>query len=288
MEKKIKYAHSNLPEDKNNDIKKCDDLDRSEYETKYKGKRTCYKGCKARIKFTERKSGVKFFSTWNKEGNLHEKGCPYHVDYKGSIGRKKLISFYEKESLDDDTILKRLQDKNRSLQNTYNSSDIQDPINGSRKVKNVGSREVSSKKIDDNVDENVGGKGHNIHYQDANYTTVDDIGCRLSIYGYINNVQLCEDKFSNTYAYFNLKTDDTAVSILFSEAFYSNEFISEVDEFKRFINKVNKIVCDHPNKVFVIAYGDITKKNKLGVNVSVISPKRILVDNKMYLQIINE
>ena len=46
----------------------------NEYEAKYKGYLTCIKGCQARIKFTQRKKNdIKFFSTWNKEGNLHEK-----------------------------------------------------------------------------------------------------------------------------------------------------------------------------------------------------------------------
>ena len=52
----------------------CEDLDKNDYETKYKGHLTCIKGCKARIKYTERKNNVKFFSTWNKEGDLHDEG----------------------------------------------------------------------------------------------------------------------------------------------------------------------------------------------------------------------
>ena len=44
----------------------------------------------------------------------------------------------------------------------------------------------------------------------------------------------------------------------------------------------------YPDKIMVIAYGDITKKkrDKNGVNVSVISPNRILVNNKTYKQIV--
>lgn len=54
----------------------CGDLDKNDYETKYKGYLTCIKGCPAKIKFTERKNNVKFFSTWNKQGKLHNEGCP--------------------------------------------------------------------------------------------------------------------------------------------------------------------------------------------------------------------
>ena len=67
MAKKIMLALSNAEGDSNKPIH-CQDLDKNDYETKYKGHLTCIKGCNARIKYTERKNNVKFFSTWNKEG----------------------------------------------------------------------------------------------------------------------------------------------------------------------------------------------------------------------------
>lgn len=67
MPKKIMLALSNAEGDCDKPIH-CEDLDKNDYETKYKGHLTCIKGCKARIKYTERKNNVKFFSTWNKEG----------------------------------------------------------------------------------------------------------------------------------------------------------------------------------------------------------------------------
>ena len=114
MPKKIMLALSNAEGDCDKPIH-CEDLDKNDYETKYKGHLTCIKGCKARIKYTERKNNVKFFSTWNKEGDLHDEGCPYHVDYKGKRGRAKLKAYYEGIQLDDDTILKRLQWKMERL-----------------------------------------------------------------------------------------------------------------------------------------------------------------------------
>ena len=58
------FAKSNVEGDKKKDSY-CGDLDKNDYETKYKGHLTCIKGCPAKIKFTERKNNVKFFSTWN-------------------------------------------------------------------------------------------------------------------------------------------------------------------------------------------------------------------------------
>lgn len=43
-----------------------------------------------------------------------------------------------------------------------------------------------------------------------------------------------------------------------------------------------------PNDVLVIAYGDIKVKKKMGVNVNITAPKRILVDNKTYFTILRE
>ncbi len=50
------------------------------------------------------------------------------------------------------------------------------------------------------------------------------------------------------------------------------------------------MVEQHPQEIRVIVYGDVTKKkrDKNGVNISVLSPNRILVDNKTYRQIVYE
>ena len=50
MSKKIMLAISNAEGDCGKVIS-CEELEKNDYETKYKGKLTCIKGCKARIKF---------------------------------------------------------------------------------------------------------------------------------------------------------------------------------------------------------------------------------------------
>ncbi len=285
MARKIMYAISNVE----GDIKKkiyCENLEKNEYEAKYKGYLTCIKGCQARIKFTQRKNDIKFFSTWNKEGNLHEKSCPYHVDYKGKMGRKKLNAYYQSIELSEEIILRRLKRKMEGLLKQYSDEDIIDPPNGSMEVDVIGEDEVAVFEGDEN-----GKKSEylpRIYYEDAEYISTDDIGCRKSVYGFISNVQLEEDKKKGKYAYFNLATKHSTVNIAFPEAFYSNELSSGVQEFEIYVSKVKELVQKHPNKIMVIAYGEITrkKKDKNGVNVSVISPNRILVDNKTYKQIV--
>lgn len=50
------------------------------------------------------------------------------------------------------------------------------------------------------------------------------------------------------------------------------------------------MVEQHPQEIRVIAYDDVTKKkrDKNGVNISVLSFNRIFVNNKTYCQIIYE
>ena len=285
MARKIMYAISNVEGDSKKKIY-CENLEKNEYEAKYKGNLTCIKGCQARIKFTQRKNDIKFFSTWNKEGNLHEKSCPYHVDYKGKMGRKKLNAYYQSIELSEEIILRRLKRKMEGLLKQYSDEDIIDPPNGSMEVDVIGEDEVAVFEGDEN-----GKKSEylpRIYYEDAEYISTDDIGCRKSVYGFISNVQLEEDKKKGKYAYFNLATKHSTVNIAFPEAFYSNELSSGVQEFEIYVSKVKELVQKHPNKIMVIAYGEITrkKKDKNGVNVSVISPNRILVDNKTYKQLV--
>lgn len=284
MAQKIMYAKSKVEGD-DKTIIYCKDLDRGEYETRYRGNLTCIKGCRARIKFTHKKNNVKFFSTWNKEGNLHDKTCPYYVDYKGIIGRKRLVAFYKGIELSEDDILRRLQDKMERLNNIYSEQDIIDPINGSLEVYISGESDVAVYVDDDNGDKSE--FTPRIRYDYAEFISTDDIGCRKGVLGEVGTVRLEEDKNKVKYAYFNLTTKHSSVSIAFSEAFYSNELSQGVEEFEKYIMKVNEMV-EKGNKVYVIAYGEITRKrrDKNGVNVLVISPYRILVNGMTYRQIL--
>ena len=168
----------------------------------------------------------------------------------------------------------------------YSKEDMIDPPNGSMKANAVGEDKVVVFKEGES-----GNKSEctpRIQYEDAEYISTDDIGCRKSVYGFISNVQLEEDRHKRKFAYFNLATKHSIVNIAFSEAFYSNELSAGVDEFEIYISKVKALVEKFPGKIIVIAYGDITKKkrDKKGVNVSVISPNRVLVNNRTYEQIV--
>ena len=284
MPKKIMLAFSNAEGDCNKEVH-CKDMDKSDYDSKYKGHLTCINECKARIKYTERKDGVKFFSTWNKEGSLHDGGCPYHVDYKGKKGREKLIAFYKSVAIDDDTILRRLKWKVDSLTRKYNKDDIEHPENGSAKVVNTGADDVEVP-----IESKDGEKSTrlpDLKHKDANFVTKDDRDCMKSVYGFIDNVQFVTEENGEAYAYFNLVTKNSKVNIYFPEAFYKNEDSKGVKEFEAYIKKVAKMVEKNPGEILAIAYGNIKQKKKMGLNVNVTAPKRILVNKKTYLEIIS-
>lgn len=286
MQKKILYAKSKIKEEKGKIIK-CIDLDKLEYNTKYRQHLKCINGCDVRIKFTERTDNVKFFSTWNKEGHLHDIGCPYHVEYKNKAGRKKLNAFYKSIELDDDTIYSRLKAKYIKLHNEYNDSDIEHPAKGSLDIENAGEGFVDVSVY--NPDGGEHGNGTNIRYADAKYITIDDIGRIISVYGEINNAHIDKNRDGSKYAYLNLYAEDISVHILFTEAFYSHELSNGIEELERFIKKINDIIEKSKKPVEVIAFGEITpkKKREKGVNITVISPKRILINNMSYNEILN-
>ncbi|MFE3575747.1 hypothetical protein [Lysinibacillus sp. NPDC059133] len=285
MSKKIMFATAKLKGEKERNIY-CKDLDREDYDSKYKNHLTCINGCKAKIKFTQRKNNIKFFSTWNKEGKLHDKGCPYYVEYKGSKGREKLNAYYKNIELDDETIFNRLKNQYYKINKSYEGNELPSPQQGSRKVEQRGENNV-----DTFIDLDEGEKNYNssnIRHKDANFVTQDDLGSRLSVYGKLHSVENGVNKDGTRYAYLNFKTENTSVNILFSEAFYSNEYANGINEFERFIENIKELVKNKEKDVIAIAYGEITKKKKrnTGVNVSVTNPKRILINNMSYKKIL--
>lgn len=266
----------------------CDALEKEEYDRKYKGILTCYKGCRAKIKFTQRKNGYKFFSTWNKEGHLHSLNCPYHVNYKGKIGRMKLEAYYKSIEPTDEVILNRLKDKMNRLMQHIDIEHFVEPENGTMEVENEGERIVPIYESEENGEKTE--RLPNLKYEDAEFITVDDVKCIKSVIGLIDNVQLEEDKYGKKYAYINLVTSHSNVSFAIPEAFYEHELVNGEHDFCVFIEKVAAMVQDKPKEIRVIGYGSIIKKkrNKNGVNILIISPYRLLVDNKNFWEILRE
>ena len=120
-------------------------IDKEDYNGKYRGNLTCIEGCKARIKFTYKKNGKKILSTWNKEGAKHNINCPYHINYNNAINRKKLIEEEKKIKPNDIQIQNSLKRKLKNLLLEFSESDIPVGNNSSNKVNNSGVSKVISK-----------------------------------------------------------------------------------------------------------------------------------------------
>lgn len=169
--------------DGSTEVVKCYDLDKIDYQSKYRGHLRCINGCKARIKFTQRKDNYKFFSTWNDDGNKHNKDCPYCVIYDSVIGRKKIVEYYEGMQVDDEHIENTLYKKAMSLMNKYNEIKIQTKNNGSEHVQNVGSKNVLVyKNEEDGRKDSFPLERVRIQTKDASYLTLDDVERKLCIY----------------------------------------------------------------------------------------------------------
>lgn len=285
MNTKIKSAYySNEQQNIKNKKIKLEEISKEIYDEMYRGHLTCINECKARIKFTERKDGVKFYSTWNGDGNLHDLGCPYNVNYKGEKGRAKFKAFYKAIKIDDDTILRKLKNRfNKMRKDIINPGDSKSELDSRMKYINNDEGEDRLVANENGVEQD---KIPNIRYSNAEQVTTDDIGAIKAVWGIIDNVQLVENSTNDIYAYFNLRTENNKINIYFPEAFYKNEQVNSIEEFKLFINNVQEMVDE--KEIFVIAYGEIKKKKKLGLNVNVISPKRLIINGKTYYNILKE
>lgn len=266
------------------DTKKTYQIDKIEYDAKYRGHLMCINNCNARVKFTERNSNkpIKFFSNWNGDGQKHDKDCPYNVIYKGKEGRKRLEAFYDNLEVNDEKIEASILSKASRLRNKYlGLSSVSNEKNTTKKIENVGEDfiVVNSDKAGVSVDP-FAKRGY-IKGLDANFISPIDIGRTICAYGIIDNVQFEQNEKSlDYYGYLNLKNQDYSVSILFSKSFYTDTPITEYD-FKRLMKILeNEINGKSSSKNFIVfAYGKITRKNKKGLNINVNNPRHLIIND---------
>lgn len=58
MKKKILFAKAKIDEKERNIY--CNDLDKADYDSRYKGNLTCINGCRAKVKFTQKRTTINF------------------------------------------------------------------------------------------------------------------------------------------------------------------------------------------------------------------------------------
>lgn len=285
---KIEWSRYCVVEAKKEEKVFYDDLDRDLYVSKYKNHLFCISGCNARIKFTHRKDNRKFFSTWNKEGNKHNKDCPFSVVYKGTVGRKKLEEISKSATVSDEHIMNTLRNKSRNLKNKDNEVELPKGKLTTRKVINGGEDAVPVV----NDDGTTGGENTsdrvNINSIDAAFITPSYLNLRRCVFGKIKNVQI-RDSDGEKYAYLNLENTKYNVSAYLPPAFYYNEDTS-IEEFEKFISILKKEIenADEGIEFIIIAVGFIGEKQKEGLNVRILNPKHLLLNDMTFNEIIRQ
>lgn len=275
---------------RNNDDKRkpvyIENMEKDTYEQEYKGKLTCIHGCDARIKFTERKNGIKFYSTWNKEGDKHSEDCEFHVKYKGKVGRKRLMADEEKRQMTEDQIKNAIERKIKNLKYKYIEVNGGKENQATNSVENTGvEREKVSSGNGESTDSNS--KRENITSIEASLINSTYIDRRKCVYGVIDNVQYEYSESNELYGYLNLQNEYNKVSVYFPPAFYNDEYSTE-DELKRLMDILKEEINNKDKKIIVVCFGKITnKKNKHDeFNINVINPLHIKINEMSIKQIL--
>ncbi|NFT07931.1 hypothetical protein FDF26_12825 [Clostridium botulinum] len=254
-------------------------IEKEDYETIYKGKLTCIEGCKARIKFTQRINDKKFLSTWNKEGEKHDpENCPYHINYKGVVGRKKLIEKQESINFSEEQVMESLKRKIRNLQIEFNSDDLPKNKTNTNKVQNIGEGQGISKVVDENGLNGTGKSRGRIRYIQAE--TINGVYHKhyRGVVGELNNIQYgyIDGGF---WAYVNLENRYNRTNIYFPESYYEgNEF--RIEELKKVLDILKSVKDKNSEKIIIACYGQIKLKDGTqdDFNINVINPKHIIIN----------
>lgn len=261
-------------------------IDKEDYKVKFRGKLTCIEGCNARIKFTNKINGEKFLSTWNKEGNKHNKNCPYHINYNNVINRKKLIEEEIKVKPNDIQIQNSLKRKMRNLLLEFNESDIPKENTSTNEANDIGVEKAASRSADnDGVTDREASK--RIRYMEAETINMAYNELWRGVVGQVDNVQIgMTDEV--VWGYINLKNKYNRTNVYFPEAYYEgNEF--KANELKRTLNIIKEKLDNSLSDIIVTCYGEIKlKKNtKNDYNINIINPMHILVNGMTMNEILN-
>lgn len=250
-------------------------LTREEYEDKYRGNLYCINGCDAKVKFTERKNGIKYLSTWNNEGEKHNDDCEYHVKYKGSSGRKRLEADNRSAKISEEQIINAIDRKFKELTTNYLSVKKGREFQGTNKVEDLGEETVKVYSDDGKSEGTTGRK--NVTSIKAEYINSTLIGIQKCVIGNVKSATVNYDK-GEIYGYLNLKNDNYNVSVYFPEAFFKDDKFSE-NNYKKLVEIINNKL-ENDEKVIVVCYGEIKnkKKSKRDFNINIISPNRIKIN----------
>ena len=266
-------------------------IEADDYEQIYRGRLTCIEGCEARIKFTQRKNGNKFLSTWNKEGNKHIEGiCPYHVDYKGAIGRKRLEEMQEKVQISDERIQESLKRKVKNYLLEFSEDDIPKEKLSTNNIINNGTGNEYVKVDGGKSIDGVGDKKFRIRYMQAETINSSYENLYKGVIGIADNIQIGDLSKGEEWHYINLKNEYNRTSVYFPTAYYegNKDRFNELEKVLKILK--DKLEKDIDKKVIIACYGKIKLKKgaENDYNINIINPKHIIINgmsmNKIFIE----
>lgn len=261
-----------------------ENLDKDLYESKYQGHLFCISDeCNAMIKFTHRTDGKKFYSTWNGQGDLHDIDCPYYLQYKGEVERKKILEAIESASLTDEHIINTLLTKSKNLKSRVKLK----IMNKNPKTRRIvtGDQTSTTSVIDNGEIDDIGSSMIRIFSLDSKHITPDYVGYRKCVFGRIKHVYFHE---GDGYAYINLENEQYPISVYLPQAFYADPTKTTKEALKAFLGTINQGLKAQ-KELIIICVGMIRYKgNNQGINVHVISPVHLLVNDTKYYEVITK
>lgn len=260
-------------------------LDKSLYESQYAGKLFCWSpNCNAEIKFTERRDGTKFFSTMNKQGTSHDSECPYYLSYEGEVSRSRLVSgSIIGSSVSDEHIVNTIRNKSRSLKRRTPRPHIIRPKGTTRRTIDSGQEAVSQVVDNGTVGESPLSARIRITSLNSNFVTGDYLGQRKCVVGKIISIMFNEDE---GYGSIRLENEHQQINAFIPPAFYADTRVTTRNALNVFINIIQRELINN-NEMILICVGMIQENpNGEGININIIGPSHLLINEKQYYQII--
>ncbi|MEK5477668.1 hypothetical protein NYE70_12050 [Paenibacillus sp. FSL R5-0407] len=258
-------------------------LDKGLYESKYQEHLYCISDeCDAMIKFTHRRNGVKFFSTWNGQGDLHDIECPYFLKDKGEVERKNILHQIESAPVTDEHIINTIINKSKNLKATEKRKKQNKRYTTRRTLQ--GDQTSKLERIDNGEIDQLGISEIRIFSLDSKHITPDYVGYRKCVFGKIKHIYFHE---ADGYVYLNLENPQYRVSIYLPQAFYADPEKTTKSALISFVDKIRSELFAHKELV-IICVGMIRfkKGSQQDVNVHIISPFHLLINDMKYYEII--
>lgn len=262
------------------------ELDKDIYNKTYRDNLFCItEMCNAKIKFTEKTNGTKYYSTWNNQGNKHSENCPYYLMHKDQVERNKVKENLIRTSLSDDHIENTILNKSRNLKKSKEVVKPKEQLTTRRVID--GEEQEMPKAVDDGTIGEETVSGIRIGSIEGKFLTPDYVGFRKCVYGRIKSAYMNEE---SGYVYLNLENEFYNFSVYLPQAFYADPKLTTIESLKIFVDIMRYELLNQENvkDLVIVCVGHITEKQSSGYNVRVLNPRHLLINDMKYYEVIRK